>query len=200
MIWQESAACADAHIDLFFPPTEITTGGKDPYAVGRAYCHDCPVATECLAAALAEETDSKSRYGLRSLTPVERTALARHNRRSNPPASLNVTIPPRTGNGPLTIDQTTARKQLHAQGCTDADAGRILGIAPNTYNEWRSRAGLPPNTSAVRNRLLHELRHAMHAQGKTDADIGTATNATATAVRKWRVKQGLESNNMLGVT
>jgi hypothetical protein len=196
--WQDNAACAGAHIDLFFPPTEITRAGIDPYAAGRIYCRDCPVQLECLAAALAEETDAKSRYGLRSLTPVERTALARHNSRNHIP--FNVTIPPPASNGPLTADQTTARKQLHAQGCTDADAGRILGIAPNTYNEWRTRAGLPTNTAAIRNRLLHEQRYAMHAQGKTDAAIGEATNATPTAVRKWRVKQGLDSNNMLGVT
>lgn len=71
--WTEDAACIGLETDMFFP-----RGQHDPNI--RKVCGSCPVAAECLAAAMIEERgkDRFHRHGMRGgLTPKQRADLAK---------------------------------------------------------------------------------------------------------------------------
>lgn len=77
--WWEEAAClglATREYDAWY----VDRGGSDGYGDARRICAGCPVATECLADAMADEAGSghTGRFGIRAgLTPEERHELAR---------------------------------------------------------------------------------------------------------------------------
>lgn len=60
--WWERAACQDSDVELFFPDR-----GSDSGQRARQVCSGCPVADECLAAALLEERHAATghRHGIR---------------------------------------------------------------------------------------------------------------------------------------
>lgn len=107
--WSASARCADPAVaDELFPilslrysPIEVMDRVMFPekgtnsssadvrsaiYADARSVCAGCPVAVDCLEAALAQEGNAGSgRFGMRGgLDPDERTALVRRRRRRDP--------------------------------------------------------------------------------------------------------------------
>lgn len=67
--------CTAADPEIFFPPP-----GGDAAAVtapAKAVCATCPVAAECLGAAMEDERNGGLRYGIwGGLSPVERHRLA----------------------------------------------------------------------------------------------------------------------------
>lgn len=78
--WRLLAACQDADRELFF-----NCGSPAARKAARGICAGCPVRSDCLRAAMAEEHDPdqapesnrKLRYGVRGgLTPRERWVLA----------------------------------------------------------------------------------------------------------------------------
>lgn len=78
--WQARGACAVEGID---PDGMFPERSKPGLAAARALCTRCPVQTECLLAALAEEGNKgrESRYGIRGgLTPSQRHALYRRSK------------------------------------------------------------------------------------------------------------------------
>ena len=201
-------AKCEAHHNLFFPPGTgdaenrkggrpvVRHGNRDPYAAGQALCNDCPVKQQCLTAALAEEPNESRRYGLRGgLTPDQRTALVRKARRDSS-NDYGVTIPARGYElGHITIDNTIARKELHAKGLSDVQCGHLLGIATSSFREWRLRKGLPANAGSEHRKAIHETRLDMWRNGEIDRDIGDATGATRSAITKWRRIYKLEAND-----
>lgn len=194
MTWQENAACTGQPLDLFFPVEKLRA--RDPYAAGRALCESCPVRDACLTTAMAEEPRESRRYGLRGgLTPDQRATLVRKARRY-PSNDYGITLPPlRTELRPLTIDNTNTRKELHAKGLNDVAAAHQLGIHTSTFQEWRIRQGLSPNTRGGHRTAIHELRIEMHASGKSDKTIGEATGTSRSAITKWRANHRLQAND-----
>ena len=74
--WRDRAACLGDDHDAFFPHRDDATGTDAALRV----CATCPVATECLEAALAKEGNlaGQYRYGIRGgTTPEQRASLAR---------------------------------------------------------------------------------------------------------------------------
>ena len=71
--WRDRAACLGADDDTFFPDRGDTTGTDTALRV----CATCPVTTQCLDAALAEEGNlvGDSRYGIRGGTTPDQRAL-----------------------------------------------------------------------------------------------------------------------------
>lgn len=78
--WSDAAACAP-YPDLFIPEN-----GEEPgYTTAKKICGTCPVAEQCLAAAMAEEkgADRHARAGVRGgLTPSERASKYRREARA----------------------------------------------------------------------------------------------------------------------
>lgn len=71
--WTMDAACIGLETDMFFPRGQHSPGI-------RKVCGSCPVADECLSAAMMEEKgkDRFHRHGLRGgLTPEQRYELAK---------------------------------------------------------------------------------------------------------------------------
>ncbi len=76
--WQARAACRDEDPELFFPVGNLGPAARQE-AEAKAVCARCPVAAQCLAYAMRTGQD----YGIwGGMTPDERRALARHDRRS----------------------------------------------------------------------------------------------------------------------
>lgn len=78
--WRQHSACAAKGAD---PDDMFPERSKPGLAAARALCTSCPVQTECLLAALAEEGNKgrESRYGIRGgLTPSQRHALYRRSK------------------------------------------------------------------------------------------------------------------------
>ncbi len=76
--WQERAACRDEDPELFFPVGSLGPAAQQE-AKAKAVCARCPVVEQCLAYAMQTGQD----YGIwGGMTPDERRALARRNRRS----------------------------------------------------------------------------------------------------------------------
>lgn len=74
--WEADAVCARVDPDLWFPAI------GESAAPARRLCLTCPVRTECLAAAMAEEA-GQHRHGIRGgLTARERLALASRQRQA----------------------------------------------------------------------------------------------------------------------
>lgn len=77
--WRDRAACRDEDPELFFP-TGTTGPALQQIDAAKAICARCPVLSECLAFALETGQD----YGIwGGLTPEERRALRRRNRRAH---------------------------------------------------------------------------------------------------------------------
>lgn len=79
MEWQQHAACRGMDFQLFFP---VGTKGPavDQIAEAKAVCDRCPVASECLAWALALET--RQEFGIfGGHTEDERRVLLRREKR-----------------------------------------------------------------------------------------------------------------------
>jgi hypothetical protein len=72
--WVERAACAGRATRVFFTDGAVSGRSWTPALAGLAYCHDCPVRSECLRDALVYG-DS---YGIRGgLTAQQRSGLHR---------------------------------------------------------------------------------------------------------------------------
>jgi WhiB family redox-sensing transcriptional regulator len=78
MNWRHNAACRDEDPELFFP---VGTSGpaRAQTALAKSICHRCPVASDCLAWALAAGEDAGVWGGL---DEYERRALKRRQARS----------------------------------------------------------------------------------------------------------------------
>lgn len=82
--WQDRAACVGLDPELWFPHPSDDAGA----AYARSICRACPVAVDCLEAALGEERSmpAAGRAGIRgALSPSERASVyrSRANRRSS---------------------------------------------------------------------------------------------------------------------
>ncbi|WP_308016883.1 WhiB family transcriptional regulator [Saccharopolyspora sp. 6V] len=97
--WRADAACRDEDPELFMPVSYKGAGAKAA-EMGKAICHRCPVAAECLAAALKERDRTAVRGGLtpeerRGMgtppPPPERVALM-HGRRQRPHISADLRV------------------------------------------------------------------------------------------------------------
>lgn len=69
--WRSSANCAGMNTNLFYP----ARGARLQYQQALAVCQACTVRTECLEAALDEETEhvgAKSIYGIRGGVSADR--------------------------------------------------------------------------------------------------------------------------------
>jgi WhiB family redox-sensing transcriptional regulator len=77
MDWRHRAACRDEDPELFFP---VGTSGPalTQVAAAKAVCHRCPVASDCLAWALATGQDAGVWGGM---SEEERRALKRRRAR-----------------------------------------------------------------------------------------------------------------------
>lgn len=80
LTWQRHAACTNAPLYLFFPPSGFHAA--DHVAEAKAICAECPVRSDCLDYALAVEATTGrgwvGRYGVwGGLTAQERKALTR---------------------------------------------------------------------------------------------------------------------------
>jgi WhiB family redox-sensing transcriptional regulator len=77
LAWADSAGCANADPDLFFPPSGADTG----YA--RSICRSCPVRRQCLDYAL----HTGQKHGIwGGMTESQRRRLRRRTHPSNAPA------------------------------------------------------------------------------------------------------------------
>jgi WhiB family transcriptional regulator, redox-sensing transcriptional regulator len=66
--WRAQAACRDADVNVFFPPTDEEAGPA------KAICAACPVRVECLEFALATRQEDGVWGGM---TEIERRRLRR---------------------------------------------------------------------------------------------------------------------------
>lgn len=78
--WVRHAACTEAPLRLFFPPTEHDAA----YDAGRTICATCVVRLACLEEAMGRP-EVHGLWG--GLTPRERRRLARQRRRTEAAAS-----------------------------------------------------------------------------------------------------------------
>lgn len=79
--WHRHAACAGTDPELWFPAFGESAHDNPRVLAAKAICGRCPVARECLVAALREERDlsHKLRHGIRGgLMPRERARLVRN--------------------------------------------------------------------------------------------------------------------------
>ena len=134
--WRLAAACQGlAHLfDAEAGPDANTAKG---------YCLGCPVRTECLDAAMAEEVgDSTRRAGIRGgLNPKERSGLARQVRakaRAGTPASAPR---PNTGGKPLAPCGTTTAYERHLRRKEPIDdACRAAGNAKRRASRAKAKS------------------------------------------------------------
>ncbi len=73
-LWHYDAACSEADPEIFFP---LAVGGTQTAAEARTWCHNCPVAAECLDYAL--RTGQQGIWG--GTTEEQRTAIRRRRHR-----------------------------------------------------------------------------------------------------------------------
>ena len=86
MSWRERAACHGEDTELWFPTDRYDRRGLDSpdtrASIALGICATCPVATQCLEAAMREETALSGRWGIRGgLTAYQRADLARQQNR-----------------------------------------------------------------------------------------------------------------------
>lgn len=73
--WRRLAACRGMPTGLFYLDGP---GAGQRYKSARRICSGCPVVAECLAYALAHESDFRTRHGVwGGKSPAQRWALAR---------------------------------------------------------------------------------------------------------------------------
>lgn len=78
--WQDRAICRNTSTDDFFPDGEVGTAAQIVYREAAKVCSRCPVAQQCLRAAMKAEGSrpAKARFGVfGGLAPAERDALYR---------------------------------------------------------------------------------------------------------------------------
>ena len=101
----------------------------------------------------------------------------------------------RTGPTPALSAQDAARlRELHGQGLTDREIGKILGVSGPTVGNRRRSLGLPVNREAAKKKCDWELARKLHGEGRTDREIAEALGCSTTAVMWWRMAEGLLSN------
>lgn len=86
MTWWERAACYGEDTELWYPPDRYDQRGRGSpdtrTSIALSICATCPVATQCLDAAMREETTQSDRWGIRGgLTAYQRAELARQRSR-----------------------------------------------------------------------------------------------------------------------
>lgn len=86
MSWRERAACHGEDTELWFPTDRYDRRGLDSpdtrASIALGICATCPVATQCLDAAMREEMTQSDRWGIRGgLTAYQRAELARQRSR-----------------------------------------------------------------------------------------------------------------------
>lgn len=78
--WVDESLCAQVDPELFFPDTKGQNATQaHQYDAARSICQQCPVARQCLDAAMESEHSASVyyRFGMfGGLTPVERSDLA----------------------------------------------------------------------------------------------------------------------------
>lgn len=133
--WRDNALCAQVDPELFFPTPGATA------ALPKSICEKCDVRTECLDAALTEESQSGDMvpHGVRGgLSAMERAMILRDRRAQLP------SMPGRIYSSELI--STVARMQ--ADGETNLSIAATLGVAERTVQRI-ARAG-----------RMHEEHHA----------------------------------------
>lgn len=127
--WRDDALCREIDPDVFL----VDRGPEASYA--RSVCAICPVAEECLEAAMESETgDHTHRAGIRGgLTPRQRSGLATRRRADGSQAA-------RTGGKPLSPCGTPAAYDRHVRnGERIDDACREAHNANNRAKRTRAR-------------------------------------------------------------
>lgn len=61
--WQKEARCSEAVKNGELPPSTFICGTMESAEVAKPFCQQCPVARDCLAYALQEETAASGIYG-----------------------------------------------------------------------------------------------------------------------------------------
>jgi WhiB family transcriptional regulator, redox-sensing transcriptional regulator len=77
--WRSASACRHANPDLFFPVATAATGRAAQIAAAKAICADCPVRSQCLEFAQANQLT----YGIwGGTTPEDRIRARRRAQRA----------------------------------------------------------------------------------------------------------------------
>jgi len=79
--WRDSAACTGIPVEVFFPDEEENGGSKPNYAPAIAICAGCSVRDLCLAEAIAVSVRDDKWGVFGGLTPAERRAVWRKNKK-----------------------------------------------------------------------------------------------------------------------
>lgn len=117
--WANDALCFGMEeADYFF-----FEDSANDYATARNICADCPVAQQCLDAALKEEVTSW-RYGVRGgLSARERSAIAKSTPKEKPKES----------------DKMAIARAMWAAGNSQTHIGSLIGVSARTVGRWLRR-------------------------------------------------------------
>lgn len=154
--WRKAAACA-GKFRVFFP--NGSEDDKDAEIEAKAFCHRCPVRSECLAAALDDEgdADARTRVGVRGgLSRLERARLAGA---AEEPSQ--------------TAADAELDRLLHLGTMTDRDIAATLGRPVVIVHRRRHFLGLP----TLQQRITPADIFAAKARPIADGHVEWATDA-----------------------
>lgn len=154
--WMDSASCASADPDAWFPEND---GGKHR-ATNKAIqiCDTCPVRVECLTHALEHD----ERHGVRGgLTERQRAHLRRKGRLPNPPGppydevAVAQAVAGEISGAKLrsAADRVEAVRRLHRLGWSDGAIAQRLHLHKESVMRIRHKHGMPAAPQAGRTQL-----------------------------------------------
>lgn len=99
-------------------------------------------------------------------------------------------------NAPLTAEERALRLKLHADGLTNKEIAKAIGVEPKTIYTWLRYYGLKSNKSSrVRNiEKADARRKALFAQGLSVDEIARLENVKPDTIRMWQFKVGSRKN------